>query len=422
MLTVDAQIQAVRSGATSVEALVAAGLSAAAHDRFGAWVALDQTAVSAARDLDGRAAASGWSPPLAGVTVGVKDLFNVVGLARRAGSQLTDSTPSTTDAGAVRRLRELGASVLGTTSMPEFAFGPTPEALNPHAPDHTPGSSSAGAAIAVAAGQVAVSLATQTNGSIIRPASFCGVAALKPTQGTMPTDGMPALVPTLDQPGLMAADVASLQAVWAAWTSSSLAEAARRPELALVRTSRWQRCEPSVRALLDELAAELDARVVEVPAEFDRAWDWMDTIICVELASNLATYLPRFEQLSPPIQQAVRTGEATCPSQYADALGGRMALQAWALEQLGEVDAVLTPAAAGPAPLIEDGAGSPEFCTLWSLAGAPSLALPVASPGPLPLGIQLVAAHGRDAELLALGAALERTLPATRTDTPRGRH
>jgi Asp-tRNA(Asn)/Glu-tRNA(Gln) amidotransferase A subunit family amidase len=423
VLTVEGQTHAVRSGETSVEALVRAGLSRAAVDPFGAWEALDEDAVRAARVLDDRLASGAADElVLAGVTVGVKDLFAVSGLPRRAGSRVTDQTPSAADADAVRRLRDLGATILGTTTMPEFAFGPTPGARNPHAPDHTPGSSSAGSAIAVAAGDVPVTLATQTNGSIVRPAAFCGVAALKPTQGAMPHAGLPRLVPTLDQPGLMAADVASLAAVWVAWDDAPCPLAPPRPHVALVRTSRWDHCEPGTRAVVEEVAGLLGADVLEVPARFDDAWEWMETIIAVELARNLASYASRFDELSVPIQQAVRAGEAMSVSRYADALAGRESLREWAIERLGNLDAVLTPCAPGPAPRLEDGAGSPEFCTLWSLVGAPSLALPAATAGPLPLGVQLVAAPGRDRDLLSLARDLERHLRPTRTPTPEERH
>ncbi len=408
MLTVDAQTTAGRSGATTAEAIAREGLSRAAADAFGAWVTTDAGAAEKAREIDARAA----ELPLAGVTVGVKDLFSVAGLPRHAGSRLTSDQPSITDAGAVARLRELGASIIGTTTMPEFAFGPTPGALNPLAPDHTPGSSSAGSAIAVAAGQVAVGLATQTNGSVIRPAAFCGVAALKPTQGSLPTDGLPRLVPTLDQPGLIAADATSLQALWSAWHGMPIPDAAEAPVVALVRTSRWSSADPPTREAIDQLADELGCPEITVPDSFDDAWSWMDTIIAVELAENLAEHDARFDELTAPIRETVTSGRTTSPLQYADALAGREALTAWTEEQLGRVDAVITPAAPGPAPLLVDGAGSPEFCTLWSLAGAPAATIPLPGhSGPLPVGLQLVAAHGRDSELLAVAAALQRGWP-----------
>jgi Asp-tRNA(Asn)/Glu-tRNA(Gln) amidotransferase A subunit family amidase len=405
VLPVEALTDDVRSGRVTIQKIVSDGLARARDDAFGAWVMLDTRAREDAEKADAR----GDVRPLSGVTVGVKDLFAVAGLPSRAGSRLTPAAPRESDAEAVRRLRELGAAILGTTTMPEFAFGPTPGARNPLDPAHTPGSSSAGSAIAVAAGQVAVGLATQTNGSIIRPAAYCGVAGLKPTHGAMPTDGVPRLVPTLDQPGFIAASARSLQAVWTAWTGRAAEQLPDRPPVvALIRTPRWHNCEPTTQAAIEAMARSLDAEELEVPDEFGDVWAWMDTIIAVELAESLAAYDDQRYALTTPIQEAIRVGRATSPQRYTAALTGRHALQSWAEQRLGEFDAIITPATTGPAPRLEDGAGSPEFCTLWSLAGVPAVTIPI--PGRtdrLPIGVQLVAAPGRDARLLELAAVFQ---------------
>jgi len=403
VLEIDTVVAAVQSGDTTIEEIVVAGLTAAGDDRYGAWVALDPSARAHACEAD----AQPHKGKLAGITVGVKDLFGIAGLPMRAGSRITSASPSDTDAAVVRRLRDLGASILGTTSMPEFAYGPTPGARNPLDPTRTPGSSSAGSAIAVAAGHVAVGLATQTNGSIVRPAAYCGVAGLKPSHGSMSLDGMPRLVPTLDQPGFIAASAASLQTLWSAWTGEEPGPAADSPRVALVRTSRWQHADEASRAAVETVARDLDAAELVVPDRFDEAWAWMETIIAVELAHNLAPYDGR-PDLTHPIQEAIDTGRATTPERYVAALAGRRDLQAWAADALADIDAVVTPATTGHAPLLEDGAGSPEFCTLWSLAGLPALTVPAPRRrGELPIGIQLVGAPGRDRSLLALAASLE---------------
>lgn len=399
MLPVGPQREAVRSGSATAASLVSGALERARADAYGAWVCLDDSAARAAAEQD----AAGRQLPLAGVTVGVKDLFAVAGLPRRAGSRVTSDRPSEADAAAVARLRELGAAIVGTTTMPEFAFGPTPGARNPLDPRHTPGSSSAGSAIAVAAGQVAVGLATQTNGSIIRPAAFCGVAGFKPSQGAIAGDGMPLMVPTLDQAGLMAADAESLLSLWSLWQDAEAAAPPVRPALALVRTRRWDICDCATRSALEDIIEAAGGGELVLPAEFDDAWSWIATIIAVELAQNVSGYTDRFEDFSEPIRQAIRDGEATSATRYADALAGRDAWQAWTAAHLDGVDAVLTPAAPGPAPLLEDGSGSPDLCTLWSLAGVPSLTIPLRRrDGELPRGLQLVTATGRDLDLLAL--------------------
>ena len=395
MLRVDQQREAVRTGAATAASLAYDALQRARADAYGAWVSLDDNAAELAAQRDRQ--------PLAGVTVGVKDLFSVAGLPRLAGSRVTLNGPSDRDAELVARLRGLGAAVVGTTSMPEFAFGPTPGARNPLDPRHTPGSSSAGSAIAVAAGQVAVAVATQTNGSIIRPSAFCGVAGFKPTQGTMPTDGMPPMVPTLDQPGFIAADAGSLLSLWSLWHDVEAGTPPARPAIALVRSRRWDACDAVTRTALEEISQAAGGTELEIPAEFDDAWGWTMTIITVELARNVAGLADRFEDFSAPIQEAIRIGEATSPTTYADALAGREAWQAWAQSHLDGVDVIVTPAAPGPAPLLEQGSGSPDLCTLWSLAGVPSVTIPLRHRGgELPRGLQIVAAAGRDLDLLAL--------------------
>lgn len=408
MFEVSDAVDAVRSGVASVEKIARVSAAKAAADTFGAWASLNSKAVQDAREVD----ADFQEFPLAGTTLGVKDLFAVDGLPMRAGSKLTSEDVSKCDSALVASLRALGAVVIGTTRMPEFALGTTPGAANPCDVRRTAGSSSTGSAIAVAAGHVSLALATQTNASIIRPASYCGVAALKPTQGSLPAEGMLHLVPTLDQPGFIAPGVGSLATVWSALPRTSVTVPPVGPPIySFVRTVRWARCERGARAALSELARSLQADDLVMPAEFNDAWFWMDTIMNVELAESLATYSDRLEQLTAPIQRAVLAGKATSRAQYREALSGRLALRDWADLHLGHADIVITPAAAGPAPLLHLGTGIPDFSTLWSLIGAPCITFPFTIiDGHLPIGIQLVAGRGNDERLLMAASELQSAL------------
>ena len=406
-------IARVREGQATVHNAVTACLDRIAADTSGnaVWVSVDrELALVEARDIDMRLA-SGEDLPLAGLCLGVKDIFAVKGLALRAGSGLRGSEASQADAALVARLRQAGAVIVGTTSMPNYALGITPGAYNPFDARHTPGSSSTGCALAVALGHVPATLAMQTNASIIRPASFCGVVAFKPSQGCLSLDGALPLVPSLDQPGFMAASAADIVPLHAALTGEHPAQCPA-PRYAFMRTPMWEQADASTRKALEALAANYNATEISFPGELNAAWDWLNDIMDYELARHLPHTFATDERVGLPLRQALARGRDIADQRYAACLHGKARTAAWGQEQLALYDAVITPAAAGPAPLLEQGAGSPVFSTFWNLMGAPCLSMPLSMENGLPVGVQLTGAPGKDAPLLAAALHMERRLRA----------
>ncbi len=394
-------VQAVRGKQITVEEIVRTRLSAAETNTvLGAWERLDhEGALAQARELD-RRIKSGNVPPLAGVTVGVKDLYRVKGLPCRAGSRLTSVAPSDSDAALVQQLRQAGAVILGTTTMPEFANGPTPNARNPFDLRRTPGSSSAGSAIAVAAGHVPLSIGTQTNASMIRPAAFCGVVGFKPSQGTLSLDGSFPLVKDLDQPGFMTRSIDDMVLTYRAVTASSGPATQARKPFAFIRTIKWQAATERTRAGLEAIAKKMGAEEVVLPQEFNAVWDWLDCIMNKEYADSLAAYRPLEAEMTPPMKKAVEAGRSYSAAQVDEAMAGQKALKAWGAQNLARYGGVITPASTGPAIPLEQGAGSPVFSTIWSLMGAPAVSLPLFKEGGLPVGVQIVGAPSSDSQTL----------------------
>ena len=407
-LTVAEAIESVRKKEQTVTAITTRCLDRIAADTSGnvVWVTVDRDlALAEARAVDARLAA-GEKLPLAGVCLGVKDLFAIKGLPMRCGSPLTSAAPSTTDARLIAQLKKAGAVIVGTTSMPNFAYGPTPGAFNPHNKEHTAGSSSTGSAIAVAAGQVPAALGMQTNASVIRPATFCGVAAFKPTQGVLSIEGGDKLAPSLDQPGFMANDVTDLTILYGAVTGQK-PQAVDKPSYAFVRTIMWEKADARYRAELEKLAAGLKAKEVELPAEFAEIWKWLDCIMEYEFVQNLPASYATNEAVAPPMRESLQRGLAISKETYDEALAARARLVEWGRNTLDPFACVITPAAAGPAPLLKNGSGSPVFSTIWSLMGAPCVTIPLYRDNGLPVGVQLVGAPGRDTQVLASAMAIE---------------
>lgn len=407
-LTVAAAIESVRKKQQTVTAIATRCLDRIAADTSGnvIWVTVDrELALAEAKAVDARLAA-GEKLPLAGVCLGVKDLFAIKGLPMRCGSPLTSADPSTMDARLITQLKKAGAVIIGTTSMPNFAYGPTPGAFNPYNKEHTAGSSSTGSAIAVATGQVPATLAMQTNASVIRPATFCGVAAFKPTQGLLSIEGGDKLAPSLDQPGFMANDMTDLTIIHGVLTGQK-PQAVAKPLYAFVRTIMWEKADARYRAELEKLAGSLNAKEVELPAEFSEIWKWLDCIMEYEFVQNLPASYATNEAVAPPMRESLQRGLAISKEAYNEALAARARVIEWSRKTLGPFACVITPAAAGPAPLWKNGSGSPVFSTIWSFMGAPCVTLPLYRDNGLPVGVQLVGAPGRDAQVMASALVIE---------------
>jgi Asp-tRNA(Asn)/Glu-tRNA(Gln) amidotransferase A subunit family amidase len=371
--------------------------------------------------LEAALVASGATGPLLGVPIGVKDIFDTAGAPTERGSALYAGRIAEHDADVVRNLRAAGGLIIGKTVTAELAFyhpGPT---RNPWDLSRTPGGSSMGSAAAVAAGVVPLAVGSQTNGSVIRPAAFCGVVGFKPTAGRLSTGGMFEFSRTLDQVGGFARSVRDAAALNAAMAGEELSrwwsEDRDAPKLAALRTSEWERADEPARARfqadVDRLAAA--GGPIEWPAPpagLDSAPAVLRTIMLFEAARALATDLEGREHLvSETARVALAEGAAIADETYADAIRERERLVGAFAAFAAGYDAILTPPAVGEAPAPET-TGDPRFCSRWSLVGAPAIVIPSGlGPHRLPLGLQLVAAPGDDRRLLAAAAWCEERLP-----------
>lgn len=413
------------SGDTRATALVDATLKAIRdHDAaLKAWVHVDSDGVrEQALALDRACAAKRPLGPLHGLPVGVKDIIDTADQPTQLGSALYEGRQPTKDAAVVRRLRAAGAVVLGKTVTTEFATMRSAETVNPHDPTRTPGGSSSGSAAAVAAGMVPAAIGTQTGGSVIRPASFCGVVGFKPTYGRIPRTGSFETSRTLDQIGvfarsvedaalvtecLMGPDGRDRDAVGAAGSgllATTRAEPPVRPRLAFAKTPAWPSAEPSTMAAFEELVDALGDSIetVDLPDPFEPALDLHYKVMASEIALRLGPVLDRApDGLGAEVSKVIADGRALSSVDYLSAIDARFALQHSLDAFFDRYDAIVTPSAVGEAPVGFETTGDPVFCKIWSYCGAPAVSLPLMTgPNGLPLGVQLVGALGDDARLL----------------------
>ena len=410
--------------------------------RVGAFAHLaPEHARGQARALDDRKHAGRPLGPLHGLPIAVKDIVDTTDFPTENGSVLHAGRRPRRDAFIVSRLRAAGAVLLGKTVTTEFACFTPGRTRNPHDLERTPGGSSSGSAASVAAGMVPLAIGSQTNGSVIRPASFCGVVGFKPSYGLIPRTGVLTTSATLDHLGVFARsveDAAMLADALAGYDEDDLATrpapppALHRvaltpppvtPRLAFVRGPTWDEAEPATVEAFAELAELLGGSLVAValPEPFADAVAVHRTIWTSELAFHLA---PEYEhgrtQLSDRLRHLIEAGLATPAPAYQKALATRRAYQASLDALFHEFDAIVTPAAPGEAPLGLGATGSPAFCTLWSLVGTPAVTMPVLlGPAGLPLGVQLVGAIGDDARLLRTARWLAAHIAATTEEASR---
>jgi Asp-tRNA(Asn)/Glu-tRNA(Gln) amidotransferase A subunit family amidase len=389
-----------------------------------AWTFLDPDyALAQARAADEYRLSGQPIGALHGVPVGLKDIIDTADMPTENGSVLHAGRTPSRDASVVARLRAAGAVILGKTVTTEFATRTPGKTRNPHDPAHTPGGSSSGSAAAVAAGMVPLALGSQTTGSTIRPASYCGAYGFKPTHGLIPRHGMFQLSRTLDHVGLFARnveDIALLLEELAAYDERDpdsrprarvpyRAVAAEEPPLtpmfAFVKTSLWDRVDADAREAFAELVADLGDRVeeLELVTPCDEMLEWQRAIGGAEIAINLRREWDKGrDKLSPVLRARIEQGREVRAVDYLRALGRIPELNA-SLTELFEqrYDAILTPAAFGTAPKGLESTGDPAFCALWTLCGMPALNVPLMQgANGLPLGVQLVGARHRDAQLL----------------------
>jgi Asp-tRNA(Asn)/Glu-tRNA(Gln) amidotransferase A subunit family amidase len=395
------------------------------EERVQAWQTLDKgRAVETAREADRRILAGRTPGALQGVPVAVKDIIDVRRMVTSMGSPIYERYVPETNAEVVDRLHSAGAFALGKTVTTEFAFMVPNKTRNPWNAAHTPGGSSSGSAAAVAAGFAPVAIGTQTNGSVIRPAAFCGVVGYKPGKGVLSTDGILPFSPSLDQPGVFARNVedAALLVAYLAhsrWTISPQVSALKHaPRLVAVRTPVWQLAEPDQRsrfatdiAVLRESAAIVDE--IELPAGFNEAHKVHRVIMLHEAAAGSRQVRAHYrDKISDVLNKALDEGDRISTAEYERALRKGEALQRDFSRFLDDYDAVVTPPAAGEAPHSLETTGDPSFCTIWTLLGVPAITIPtgLGSRG-MPLGLQIIGNQGESNHLLATTLWCERQLP-----------
>ena len=368
-------------------------------------------------------APAGARGPLAGLAVGVKDIIDVAGMPCERGSPIHAGRVPARDAACVARLRAAGAAIPGKTVTTEFATFKPPVTVNPHDPARTPGGSSSGSAAAVAAGAVPLALGTQTAGSVIRPAAFCGVAGFKPTFGAVALDGVKALAPSLDTLGWFARSADGLARLAAAFGIDE-APAGPPPRIALCRTPEWDRTDAATRAALDRAldafaAAGADTSAFAMAAPFDRLAVAQNDIMRAEAAGALAwERAERGALLSAGLRAMLDAGARLSPARVAAARDCAADCRAREAALFAGADLLLTAAAPGEAPPRAT-TGDPVFNRAWTLLGAPCLTLPAgAGPAGLPLGAQLVARRGDDSRLLAWARWAEAALAGAPPPAP----
>ena len=413
------------SGALDAEALVARCLEriAAREETVQAWAWLDaEHALERARARDAQRRQGRPVGALHGLPVGLKDIVDTRGVPTANGTVLDAGRKPGEDAWIVRRLEAEGAIVLGKTVTTELAFLHPDKTRNPANPAHTPGGSSSGSAAAVADAMVPLAIGTQTGGSVIRPAAFCGTVGFKPTFGAIPRTGILAQSPSLDTVGVFAADVegaalladslfghdprdpASRPRPFPRLLETARSEPPVAPTLAFVGTPFWPRADEDTRAAFAELTEVLGDRCfeAELPASFAEAAEARARIHLAEMSKNYHAWHARgAERLSPTMRDALAQGRSISAHDYLAALDWSAVLNAGLEELFERCDAILTPAACGTAPEGLESTGDPIFNGLWTLCGTPAITLPLLEgANGLPLGVQLVGRRGDDARLL----------------------
>lgn len=414
---------AIRRGDITSEALVGACLARIAEreEEVQAWAHLDPAhALEQARAADATLRAGRPAGPLHGVPVGIKDIIDTADFPTENGSPIFAGRRPSTDAACVSALKEAGAVIMGKTVTTELALLTPSRTRNPHNSAHSPGGSSAGSAAAIGAHMIPTATGTQTAGSVIRPAAFCGVYGFKPTIGLIPRSGVLAQSHTLDTVGALGRsldDVALMADVMAGFdpldavsyrhVGASLLEASRQapakaPRFAFVRTPAWNGADADMRACFDAFVAALGDRVAEI--ELPIAADLIAWQRIVQLAENAHYYGPLYrrapELLSDGLKQRLDTGLNINAQDYIAAMAGREPAYRTVVESLAGFDAILTPAAAGPAPAGLETTGDPVFNGLWTYLGTPAVTLPLLEAGGLPVGVQLVGPRREDGQLL----------------------
>jgi Asp-tRNA(Asn)/Glu-tRNA(Gln) amidotransferase A subunit family amidase len=381
-----------------------------------AWQHLDMdAALRMARYMD-----QFGSGPLKGIPVGVKDIIDTADMPTGYGSPLYETFRPPRDAACVALARHAGALILGKSVTTEFAYFQPGKTRNPHDPNRTPGGSSSGSAAAVASGMVPLAFGTQTAGSIIRPASFCGCVGYKPTFGLIDRTGVRPFADSLDTVGVFATtvqDAAFFASVIAGRPDLRIADEVVRPRIGLTRTHAWEAAEPATAKALDEAAARLRAAGLEVreialPERWRGLLEAQKTIMAFEAArSHAPEMLTTSDCFSAKLRELLEAGALIAPEDYDAARALVVEARAGFSDVLNGLDVLLTPSAPGEAPEGLGATGDPVFSRMWTALGVPCISVPsLTGPSRMPVGVQVVGRWGDDRRALAASAAIRQSL------------
>ena len=416
MLSVLDLVRRLDAGKTKPRAIIelCAETIAAREPEIGAFVALDIEAARKAAD-EPRLSSS----QLRGLPIGAKDIYDTADLPTQYGSPIYAGYRPRADAAAVSLARRAGGIVLGKTATTEFASLVPAATRNPRNLAHTPGGSSSGSAAAVAAAMLPVAFGSQTAGSVIRPASFCGVAGFKPSYRLIPTVGMKCYAWHLDTVGLFAANVADVAYAATAITERPLRvdeKAPAAPRIGLLRTHLWSKASAAMHAAIDTAAraAEANGATVtdlEMPEILQEAYRAQFIIQDFEAFRSLAyEYDNHRDQIGPPLREQLDRAAAITVENYDAARGTASRARRSLGDFMRDVDVILTPSAPGAAPHGLGFTGDPAFNRLWTLMGTPCVNVPGLSDGELPLGVQIVGDFGCDRGALEAALFVERAI------------
>jgi Asp-tRNA(Asn)/Glu-tRNA(Gln) amidotransferase A subunit family amidase len=422
----------IATGDLTSEALVKACLAKIdqLESSIQAWAFIDRDlALERAREADDQAKGSRGIGPLHGVPVGLKDIIDTADMPTENGSAAYKGRRPTADATSVAALRRAGAIVLGKTVTTELANLTPSHTRNPANVDHTPGGSSSGSAAAVAAGMVPLAVGTQTGGSVIRPASFCGTYGFKPTFGLIPRSGVLTQSPSLDTVGVFGRsvdDLAILADAMQAYDADDFASLRTSrgnllatvndgwtlpPLVAFVKTHAWSDADPATREAFGELVEALGSQAQEIiiDATTERGVAAAGIVQGVELSHHYGHILDRApELLSKGLAERIEAGRRVNAVDYVAALDARQTYYRTVQELFTDYGTILTPAALGPAPKDHNTTGNPVFCAFWTYLGVPAVTLPLLEVDGMPLGVQLVGPRGDDGRLLRSARLFER--------------
>jgi Asp-tRNA(Asn)/Glu-tRNA(Gln) amidotransferase A subunit family amidase len=393
-----------------------------------AWAWLDPAyALEQARRLDKERAAGGGLGALHGLPVGIKDIIDTADMPTQNGCAIFKGYQPAKDATCVAVLRAAGAVIIGKTVTTELANTTPNKSKNPHNPAHTPGGSSSGSAAGVGARMIPLALGTQTGGSVIRPGSFCGVHAMKPTLGLISRTGVTLQSHTLDTIGVYGRSLADLALITDALSQYDPSDAVSyerarpslasvlangsgaRPRLGFFRSPAWDQAEPAAKEALEAFAKRLDGAVAEVSIpELDGIIQHHANIMGAENSGYYGPLLDRHpEGLSPGLAERLRNGMKVTAGDYVRSLAARDVLYGAVERALDGCSALITLPACGPAPKGLGSTGNPVFNGMWTYLGVPCVTLPLMTVGGMPCGVQLIGKRRDEGRLLATARWVE---------------